>query len=487
MIGPEEFAMMLVSLCGSKFSLNPMQTLYASKIIGWVLEKLSSVPDISNFIKEYIYIMIICVASALLFYFKKQIIVKLNQYRSCRGFEFKIYNEQDIANLGEIFLKKPQFLLDIHPSDVGAPSAVDVSLFLPSVKTRFKIRNITGTIQQKISVTKSLDNFFNKNNNLVDRRMVEREISYVVIELDVPMQPNQFLLFIRKTLSDIHDNGKYFSLSGHQMVFDRDMKISYIVTCIYKKIPKSTYDPNQKINEYFYKDRDIIFKSALAAIDRNDNWNCILHGPGGTGKSLFSSMLAYVTKRDIVSVDLRFLSKKSVYNVLCGSMHGGTKEAATLTYKNRIHVIEEFDNTIRYLLDREIKEQEDIEYVDGKPFVKPKDPTLLRVSDLLEIFQGVIHRPGLIIVATTNDLDFIKKSLPTLVRFGRLTPYYVGYIDNTVYEQIIDFYFKDRDIERKWRPLPSDHQIPTVQIVNYAKTALGNFDYFLDMMDRCIN
>jgi len=86
----------------------------------------------------------------------------------------------------------------------------------------------------------------------------------------------------------------------------------------------------------------------------------------------------------------------------------------------------------------------------------------LDLTDLLTFIQGPIPNQGMIIVATTNDFDKIKRICPALVRDGRFTRIKFDYPDQTIIEQISEFYFN--------KPLgftiPKLIGIPTSKIVH---------------------
>jgi hypothetical protein len=65
----------------------------------------------------------------------------------------------------------------------------------------------------------------------------------------------------------------------------------------------------------------------------------------------------------------------------------------------------------------------------------------LRLSDLLELFQGPVPVSNRIIVATTNNFEKIKDSIPALFRAGRLSPLKFDYLDWTALNELTNYYF----------------------------------------------
>lgn len=66
---------------------------------------------------------------------------------------------------------------------------------------------------------------------------------------------------------------------------------------------------------------------------------------------------------------------------------------------------------------------------------------VLRLGDLLELFQGVIPIKDRIIIATTNHYEKIKNSLPSLFRAGRLTSIKFEYLDWESFNDLCQYYF----------------------------------------------
>jgi hypothetical protein len=73
---------------------------------------------------------------------------------------------------------------------------------------------------------------------------------------------------------------------------------------------------------------------------------------------------------------------------------------------------------------------------------------VLKLSDLLTLFQGAVPIDGCIIIAMTNKYEEIRKECPALFRAGRLTPVYFGYFDFDLVNQVSMIYFG--------KPLPKD-------------------------------
>jgi len=134
------------------------------------------------------------------------------------------------------------------------------------------------------------------------------------------------------------------------------------------------------------------------------------------------------------------------------------------------------------------------EIIDGKPVLVKPDPDMLRLSDLLTIFQGPIPIPGLMIIANTNDLHYIQNGngsdfhgLSALIRHGRLTPWKIGYMDTPTFHELINYYFPSSCKQLSTLPsLNPNHTMPTSQIIDYAKIAAGDYYLFISSLSDVI-
>jgi len=88
---------------------------------------------------------------------------------------------------------------------------------------------------------------------------------------------------------------------------------------------------------------------------------------------------------------------------------------------------------------------------------------VLRLRDLLELFQGPIPVQDRIIVATTNNFEQISHILPALFRPGRLTPIKFSYLDWESFKELCKYYF---DVECLETPIKIS--IPTSHITEMA-------------------
>jgi hypothetical protein len=88
---------------------------------------------------------------------------------------------------------------------------------------------------------------------------------------------------------------------------------------------------------------------------------------------------------------------------------------------------------------------------------------ILRLSDMLELFQGPIPVKNRIIIATTNNFDKIKTALPALFRSGRMSPIHFEYLDWGSLNELCEYYFQHHLTGE-----PREVKIPTSQIIELA-------------------
>lgn len=284
-------------------------------------------------------------------------------------------------------------------------------------------------------------------------------------------------------------------------------------------------DDVKKLRQEFFSPHKRYLFDVMSQENRNGNWsNLILYGEPGTGKSSFVFRLATQLKMSIISVDLSMYidRKRDLYSIFHGNefyLPYGKGQKLTVS-QNCIIILEEFDSSIE-----KIKQLENIfifksdtihSYVNNKTseigkkvqdaiaeFVQPDIPLsnpmdylntrqnanngldplkitneifdivrtitednksdILRLRDLLELFQGPVPIRDRIIVATTNNFEQIKGIIPPLFRPGRLTPICFTYLDWESLVELCKYYFNS-----ELNMAPFEVAIPTSQITELA-------------------
>jgi len=311
--------------------------------------------------------------------------------------------------------------------------------------------------------------------------------------------------------------------------------IEYHSYNIYDGIKKDLEEKTKLyMDSFFHPEKDRLWhmiknvgiKNNILKYGQESKISFLLHGPPGTGKSSFAYRVAMCLDRDLFSLDIREIGKKGeVYKAFYKpDLYYGQKK-----YTNFVYILDEFDLTVKHLyykdkllkkyltkqmsaLDDKIngtrvqkiftnqKEFEEEEEKDGNktnvvqiknkmPYFKPEldiDKDSFKLKDLLELFQGAAPMNGLILFATTNEYDKIKKMCPALFRPGRLTPIHFGYIDKYTLQDISKYYF-NKKLKIK---IPNQLQIPTSKVIQLALECVtldsGGFKKFEKELDRIL-
>lgn len=101
---------------------------------------------------------------------------------------------------------------------------------------------------------------------------------------------------------------------------------------------------------------------------------------------------------------------------------------------------------------------------------------ILRLGDLLELFQGPVPIKDRMIIATTNDFDKIKNSLPALIRPGRLTPIKFNYMTWDILNELCIYYFKTKPTCDEFSiSIPTSHIMELVHKILSLNKSLNDF------------
>ena len=255
--------------------------------------------------------------------------------------------------------------------------------------------------------------------------------------------------------------------------------------------------------------------------------NIILEGSHGLGKSTLIYRLAVLLKRNIISLDLTLYldKKKELYAIFHGNdFKLPDDDTKIYNINDNIIVLEEFDNTIMKLVElekiyqikidliekfqinkqnllaatmkkTEFKTKENTDIVDNDNYLTAAKESIdnsrkfdnnlhtingdvdnvikihkefhkndvLRLGDLLELFQGSIPIKDRMIIATTNHFNKIKEFLPALFRNGRMTPLAFSYLDWDSFVELCQFYFHTNPTNNKFEII-----LPTSQLIEMA-------------------
>lgn len=110
---------------------------------------------------------------------------------------------------------------------------------------------------------------------------------------------------------------------------------------------------------------------------------------------------------------------------------------------------------------------------------------IVRIDDLLTVFQGAVPIEGCIIVAMTNHFEELRRDCPALFRPGRLTPVYFGYFTIEILNKVCVHYFGrevecDCDINTELIISPSH----VMEILSFAMGKENKYEYFITKMSE---
>lgn len=460
----------LAGLLANYFGMDGMKSLYLSTVIQWLSNWLTSVElEFSNY--WFLTVIPFVLYGVKLFYQPIYDWYQLYYYNV-----LTIYDKEGLLCINRYLLNHPNSLPDDVHTTIGSYQKLEDRLQIPQKLTIVKVHNFN--CKMCLIIRNRRRNYQNRDpvTGHTSPIVVDEHIPELVVYLPKHIRSCDFLSKIDE-LNEEHEE-KYtkdnIQLIGYRIMYAGEtekIRINDKNLCsqFFYQVSRSEHDPEQLIKRWYHPRRDILIASIKQAIMRKDNWGGILHGPPGTGKSSFSTLLAKVFERHIFSVDLRLLNRPQTFN-----MFGRDYS------KKYIFVLEEFDYVVKFLIEREerIKRFEENANATGVTKNCPIDDSKrLKLSDLLEILQGPIPHPELIVVATTNDLSYIKNVLPSLIRPGRLTPVHIGYLDQETFNQIVADYFPGQPE----LILPTEHKISTSCILEYAKTF--NYDQFVKLVE----
>lgn len=346
--------------------------------------------------------------------------LKQNQYMT--GI---FYDESVLFDIAYNASKNPDFIMDVKWNTEKMSTLVSdnyVGSWIPQLgqKVYFKHKDIT-------------EGYYEFKEGIKKTEKEEKKYRY-------------FVLAVKKNYSN--NIAEYCSLLRKWKEDEQAKKM--MIELYYKKItPKNTHELSsvmysgigskqdrytQFMESYFSDNRNLIWDivsqvqynpEKFYTLGQVPRANILFHGPPGTGKSSLVYRLAICLERGIRNIDLT-----SYFNDP-DKLESDIRD--TVSPQRNIILFEEIDVALKYIETRNKKEDE-------------KQRTL-QVEELLEIFQGAVAIPNSIIIATTNNLEYIKQLCPALIRPGRLTPIYCGYINWKNLQDMSRYYFgKELDI-----------------------------------------
>merc|ERR1719270_3036209 len=202
-----------------------------------------------------------------------------------------------------------------------------------------------------------------------------------------------------------------------------------------------SFESGKTFDNIFFPEKEKLIKK-IQFFNNNESWymkhgtpymfGLLLHGEPGCGKTSTIKAIANMTKRHIVSVPLK--NVKTISD-LYAALYGGKINRTSIPMNKRLYVLEDIDcaglddimkkrspsknsSGLEVLEENDANNNKDEKKDEDK--VKPKQAeksSEIKLSDLLEAFDGVLEMKGRMMVMTTNHLEKLD---PALIRPGRV-------------------------------------------------------------------
>lgn len=258
--------------------------------------------------------------------------------------------------------------------------------------------------------------------------------------------------------------------------------------------------------------------------------NLLLHGPPGTGKSTFAYRIAMATKRHIINLKLNQFTKTELHKIFRSPTIGDIQHKP----EEIVYVLDEFDIDLEGIIAKSVCKEKQMEQIEetitsffqtmvcvNEPSAKQEKEDgsekisdvadkinkiggyldtmtqtydkindigvdIIRIDDLLTIFQGATPIEGCIIIAMTNKFEQLRDKCPPLFRPGRLTPIYFGNFDIKMINEVTSYYFGKKvstDVEESTVLEISPAHVIDIIASSQLKTNKG-FEYFLEKLSE---
>lgn len=446
-----------------KFGIDPIYGITVSSIIGKKLSEIEytkiNFPNVFSWYNG-IYLLVFIMISLLIYRYRYYLYNKLNG----RGkYNYITLYDADNTFVIRYFMDKNKEFFTTPDLEYGNNLYPGTKfVYFPEVDTVIDINdtlhNVQGYITIGVTITKLGDHeTHNRYMRMYIKQSCIRPLEYLELLKKYKHDDENKTNKVRYYSVTVTGHGTKDSMNHHAIIYEgskdnheeqyKKFMDSYFSTkkeLIWNNVKNVHFNP-----DYYYKMGQI------------PSYNMLLYGPPGTGKSTLAYRLAMSLGRHLVNLNLLDFTndKSSLYQILINPHISGYNRQA----KTCIFLLEEFDNTVRYLNSKDNDQiDKDNDQTKGKSkeksvkktvrregeksitnFITGRNPNELVLYDLLELLQGAIPIDGSIVIATTNNYKYIKKTLPALTRPGRLTPIHIDYLDWNSLQDLSMFYFNE--------------------------------------------
>jgi DNA polymerase III delta prime subunit len=362
---------------------------------------------------------------------------------------YMVVNEKYVKILTKYIIKHPEYFYKYNGLIIGGvnyyknmiPRELDDNISFDN-NSKIYFHDTKYDIKGHI-VYKTLNHTFNNGKNDV----INKYSSCIMYSVNDKNKMYEYLQNInREIVSNNNDAKKY-------IIIKYDASKEKFVNHI-NKLPVNNHLLEKREEEYihtfFHPQINKVWKK-IKTIQYNPDYyiergqtpylNILAHGPPGTGKSSFAYRVARTLDRHIININVNTINDK---NTFLQVMMRPYIDSHYLEPKDVIYIFDEFDLAIKNLSEKSKKnttygESASINVKDSNS--SESEENQLTVHDLLEVFQGTIPLYQSIIIATTNNYDYIKETCPALVRPGRLTPILFDNTGSETINMIVKKYF----------------------------------------------
>lgn len=267
------------------------------------------------------------------------------------------------------------------------------------------------------------------------------DFDYVDLEITLQTPSNNFSkikAFVDKAIKEYNEERLDSMKEQHIFVFNTiDKESNFPCYIEYPFTTTKTFD------NMFYDQKEHITKCINNFIENRDEYlrlgipytlGILLHGEAGCGKTSFVKALAHYTKRHVVIIPVNKVKNiDTLKNIFLSTEINYVK----IPNSKRLYVFEDADCSAwrnilvkRELLSmykpEEVEKKDEMLYEviskfasedkEEKPKRQLEEKMTLTLSEVLELFDGVIEIDGRMVVMTTNHINVID---PALLRPGR--------------------------------------------------------------------